>query len=562
MELGLRGQSVRAYPKDSLKPFDATDWFVERPYAVERVEYNAQTRELLVDVNYGWNTADVDRFRATLAEKYRHAGRATEPKAITVTPLEMSGYSIVLNDGEREYIAFATTKPTSVSSESIGFRVPSGADNLHQRLSDPMTRRSVKVVLRAGYSFDRIVGLTVEKQAINAVWQTLLDSVRPNGNRTGEVLVNRNILQELRKNAVAQILRDVKVYGLAAGEVAAELDKASSVMGSVPVSPVTVPELLAMEESAWMYTLKAIQKDITPDEMNNAISKLKEARNRAEKMTEAAEKVSDYAKDDKLTNDAYYSKARKEMLGVKGGGWGVSVDFHLDKDENDVKKNFSQDIQKMRTYSLNKSNFLKEVQESSSRELEGVMRESRITAKLLDLSRISTAALTAKAGETYCHSRVIGRETVFVDTSVPLAPSPVVVDAIAALQEEAKQLRTKLAQTDAALAQARQTFDGENKALKEQLAATNTKIDDAAKNLDGKITANAKALTSVTAEQAGRIQQLEVKTQFIKIVKDEKGRNFMRIQLNPDMQIDFQYTGNVVVWGMGVLFQTKTYKIP
>ncbi len=101
MKLSANGQYLRVYPKDALKPFDSTDFYAERPVTVTKVEYDAKTQELLVAVEFGWANADEEKFRASIVEKYRDAGRPVDLKAITIIPLDVVNYSLVIRDGNQ-----------------------------------------------------------------------------------------------------------------------------------------------------------------------------------------------------------------------------------------------------------------------------------------------------------------------------------------------------------------------------------------------------------------------------------------------------------------------------
>ncbi len=323
MKLSANGQYVRVYPKDALKPFDSTDFFAERGLTVTKVEYDKNTQELLVSVEYGWANADEDRFRATIVEKFREAGRPVEPKAITVNPLEWVALSLVIRDGNSEYVAYATKNVSNVAAQTIAFRVPmlTGAESLHQRLANPKTMASVQLVLRAGYAFDKIAGLTVERKAINSAWQRVMESVFPNDptKQAGPLYLDRNAEQLVYAKLKAEVSLVVRSYGLNAADeaealktVLAQLDKLTT-----PAAPMTVADLLDLNEKSVVLTVSAGKIEAQPATDDLMRTKFTEMKSSSEEVSRTAEAISDIATKHSKDERKFHSEARQ--LVIDGG---------------------------------------------------------------------------------------------------------------------------------------------------------------------------------------------------------------------------------------------------
>jgi hypothetical protein len=227
MKLAANGHSVNVYPENPLLPFDSLGWVAEIPVTVTAIEYDKDRQELRVSVDYNWCKSDEESLRAQLAWKYKLAGKPVAPEAISITPLEVAAHSLLIRDMDKDYLLLATEKPSKLTAQTVAFRVPmvAGANRLHERLST--APETVQLVFRAGYRFDRIAGLTVERRALNTAWKKVIDSVMPNTAKKAEsLLVDRQTAQELLSMLRTEMATAVKSFGLDPSEEAHAMELA------------------------------------------------------------------------------------------------------------------------------------------------------------------------------------------------------------------------------------------------------------------------------------------------------------------------------------------------
>jgi hypothetical protein len=431
MKLAANGLTVSVYPRDPLHPYDSSDWVVEVPVTVTDVRYEKDRQELLVAVNYNWRRSDEECVRAQLAWKYKAAGKPVPPEAITITPLEVSGHSLLVRDMDKEYLLFDTNKPTRLTTQTVAFRVPmvSGAERLHERLST--VPEAVQLVFRAGYRFDRIAGLTVERRALASAWDKVLESVMPHkAPRAESLLVDRDAEQTLQKMLAKELTTIVKSYGLTSAEETDAIRLAMSQIEklTVPSSPLSVNELLELEQSSMVYTAASGKIEAKPATNEEVITKLKECQSLSKNIASVAESISDIANNTSLDDRKFHSSARKNVIdaGASGGFlcFNARANFHLDKDEQQIDESDLKDIKIARTYAVNKSAYSRDVQESNSREIEGLLKKSGSTAPLLRLRRVSAGSLAAMAMHGWSVVRVTGSDVVFIDTPIALRATP------------------------------------------------------------------------------------------------------------------------------------------
>jgi hypothetical protein len=474
MKLASNSLNVSVYPKDASHPFDSTDWFAEIPVTVTAVVYDKDRQELRVSVDYNWRKSDEESLCAQLAWKYKEAGKPVAPEAISVTPLEIAAHSLLIRDMDKDYLLFETEKPTKLTAQTATFRVPmvAGADRLHERLST--TPETVQLVLRAGYRFDRIAGLTVERRALNTAWQKVIESVMPNAATKAEsLLVDRKAEQALRRMLATEVATVIKTFGLAASEEVEALRLALEQIDklTLPTAPMSVKELLELEEGSLFFTAAGVKLEGKPATNEEAITKLKEARSYSEKLTRVAESISDIANNTSLDDRKFHSTARRLVLdaGASGGFlcFSAKANMHLDKSENEITDNHLKEIKQARTYAMNKSAYSRDVQDSYSREIEGLLKKSESTAKLLNLRRISVAALAALSAQGWSVVRITGTDVVNIDTPIALKATPIPVedDVVTALVKRLREQESKLALQETAMAELSRQLASEEGAL-------------------------------------------------------------------------------------------------
>ena len=216
MKLAANGLNVNVYPKDVVHPWDSTDWYAEVPVMVTSVQYNKDRRELIIVVDYNWSQDDELALRVQLAAKYRQSGKPVEPEAITITPLELASHSLLLRDSRQDFLLFETNQRSKLTPQTMVFQVPDGdgSGRLHERLA--IIPEAIQLVLRAGYRFDRISSLTVERRAINASWKKIVRlwlCRTPNRNPT-PFSWRREVEQLLQGKLLAEVMTVIKSYGL------------------------------------------------------------------------------------------------------------------------------------------------------------------------------------------------------------------------------------------------------------------------------------------------------------------------------------------------------------
>jgi hypothetical protein len=209
-----------------------------------------------------------------------------------------------------------------------------------------------------------------------------------------------------------------------------------------------------------MLTVEGVRLEAKPATNEEAITKLKEARFFSEKLTRLAESISDIANNTSLDDRKFHSTVRRMVLdaGASGGFlcFSAKANMHLDKSESEITENHLKEIKMARTYAMNKSAYSRDVQDSYSREIEGLLKKSESTAKLLQLRRISVAALAAMSSQGWSVVRITGTDVVFIDTPVALkvTPMPVEPDVVAAFEKRLRQIEEKLDNVEVTLGRA------------------------------------------------------------------------------------------------------------
>ncbi len=287
--------------------------------------------------------------RDQLAAKYREAGKPVVPEAMSVTPLEVVSHTLIVRDAEQDFLLYETNRRSKLTTQTVAFWLPevAGASRLHRRLS--VVPDAIQLVLRAGYRFDRISGLTVERRAINTSFKKVVETVVPNSAaRPDALLVDHNAEQWLHGKLLAEVLTVIKNYGLTPAEEREALDEIGKI--KMPSSPMTIQDLLQLEENSLMLTVNGVQVEAKPATNDEAITKLKEARLRSEQLAEAAEKISDLANDETINDRKFHSESRRAVINAGqrpvSSRLTQSANMHWDKDDSDIKDNHLQEIRK------------------------------------------------------------------------------------------------------------------------------------------------------------------------------------------------------------------------
>jgi hypothetical protein len=459
MKIAANGLYVNVYPEDVVHQWDSTRWRAEVPVIVTSVQYNKVRRQVSISVGYNWSQDDEQVLRAQLAAMYRQVGKPVEPEAIMITPLELASHSLILRNLRQEFLLFETNQQSKLTPQTMVFQVPDGdgSGQLHERLAT--IPESIQLVLRAGYRFDRIASLTVERRALNTSFKKVADSVMPNsGAKPTAFLVDREMEQSLQSKVLAEAVTVIKSFGLSPDEEREALERIGKL--SLPSAPMSIQDLFDLENTSFMLTPGAIGFEVQPATNTEAIIKLKEARFTRDQLKNAAEKISDYANDSSLDDRRFHSLSRKEALaaGASGGFlfFSASANMHCDKQEAEITDTDLQEIRKARSYAMNKSNFSRDVTSHFVRDLEGKLEKSESIAKLLRLRRISAAALAAGGIEGGSVSRVLGSDVLFIDTPVALKATQIPAkkdDVVLALTKQLRGLERRSRELERQLAE-------------------------------------------------------------------------------------------------------------
>ena len=148
------------------------------------------------------------RVRDRLPPPKCREGKPVAPEAISVTPLEVVSHTLIVRDAEQDFLLYETNRRSKLTTQTVAFWLPevAGASRLHRRLS--VVPDAIQLVLRAGYRFDRISGLTVERRAIDAWFKKVVETVVANSAaRPDALLVDHNAEQWLHGKLLAKSVK-------------------------------------------------------------------------------------------------------------------------------------------------------------------------------------------------------------------------------------------------------------------------------------------------------------------------------------------------------------------
>ena len=345
------GLEVPVYSADPQHKFETTDWIGETPLLIRSVHYDPKTLELDIGVQYSWFPSDEEVLHKQLLAKYVEAGHALlNPEALAITRLNPDAYRLIMVCDKQEYELYSTDASTRLSSQMIHFHLPMGgpeAENLRHMLSDKL--ETVELVLRSGVQWERVAGFTLERSALKSSWSKVSEIVRPPDGKASDSLlvVGRIADQEVRRLFADKVEFDFRSWGLTTEEEAAFLAKAREDIKTHETAPLTIGELLRLEQDAVVWDVKAGKIEAAPDTINEALTELHELRSREAKIDQFCEKISDLAASSSSTvsDEKFHDKASRLLIDANASGsyifFSAEAGLHLDKAWSDVEKNSS-----------------------------------------------------------------------------------------------------------------------------------------------------------------------------------------------------------------------------
>jgi hypothetical protein len=447
------GLDLPVYPADPLHKFETTDWIADVPLIIRSVNYDAKNFELTVTVDFTWFPSDEEPLRKQLQAKYVDAGHNVSPEAITITKLIPEAYRLILRDGTKDYELFSTDISSRMTAQTIQFHLPMmtpEAEHLHRMLSSGENRQAIQLVLRSAVKWDRVSGLTLERRALASAWSKVREIIKPPDGKATEsmLVVGLDADQEVRKLMGTALADSVHSFGLTPEEESALLAKALDAINATKPTTLSIAELLQLEEDAKVWTIKQGQVEAAPATVTKALTELKEVKSREEELDKLAESVSDLASNSSFEDTTFHREASKLLLDAHAGSGFIltfEAGLHLDKSFEQLDQHQRAEFKASRAYVAQKSAFKSALKERFESEEKGKIVTSDSMRRLLDIRRVSAAALASQGTAGWTFSRVNGSDLIWTDTPLPLvvAPPQVDPDVVAAIVKRIRELESQ-----------------------------------------------------------------------------------------------------------------------
>lgn len=424
-EIAYGACKLPLYSAEPHNPFGAAKraWNYPVPLFIKDANYNAKDRTLRLTIAFVFPDSAITAAKTQLAKLYRKqpGGGGLEHYDLTLGPLELKGYDLVLSLAGSEIKVKGTQKPNSADAVNPPGELVFPVSLAEYKLSDSDRARfdaalrehmsDIQLIFRAYYEVNYQSALIVDAREIQGAIHDIIETSKPPSNKSRDsFLFFRDSTDKVKTFLSRQFSLQIKSWGLDKEDRERRLDRLGRValdrLDSLP--PIKFEELWRYAKTELVFGNGTLKAGSEASVLSSVIKHSKDLSVNASKVHSIVHTLSDLANDKSVTNEELHKRAGEIMTRVAVDTSGsayfgaleakLKADMQSDKKWDDTDQARVASFKKNRQLLKNEKEYEQSVYDKHYQEIEGDVRKFDTTAKTLEFVRVSSADLSGYTG--------------------------------------------------------------------------------------------------------------------------------------------------------------------